>query len=279
MWLIIILIILIILIVIVSLIKIEYYGGAVYDFHNKKIIISQKFPQDTAGFLNYCRNLPYNITYEIVEETNSRFDLNVTIEQLKSFKNTQLTLKYLKGLKDPKLIKELKLEAEKLDYEGKFQLVHRVQEKYKCNPLNIISTLGLEPELKNDERLGIFSLPSQHKSREDAVKFEKVVEHLIAKMSIDYITENDMKGAKLTPDILLKDSNLYYETEKGELVKINWIDAKNYPYYANELTHEKLINRANAYTAEFGAGLYVFNGVWSNIVIKNAFIIDYKNLV
>ena len=250
-------------------------GGAEYNVHDDKIILSQKFPNDNKDFIKYCQNLPFNVSNDDVIEINSRFDFNVTIDQLKSFKNTQMTLHYLNGIRDNKLIDKYKnVEG----YEERFKIVQEIMEKYKCNPLNIISKLNYDVSMKNDKRLGIFTLDSQRKSREDAVNFEIKIQKLITKMNQKFVTEDDLKGQNLTPDILLKDSDIYYK-DGEELVKIYWIDAKNYPYYENNLTGAKITKKATAYTEKFGKGLYVFNGIWSKNHIKDAYIIDYKNLV
>lgn len=82
-----------------------------------------------------------------------------------------------------------------------------------------------------------------------------------------YKTEADLKGEPLTPDFLVKDFG-----------DIKWIDAKNYPHFDSVLTKHKLIKQSAKYTAAFGPGMFVFNGVWCDVPILDTKIVDIKEL-
>jgi len=113
--------------------------------------------------------------------------------------------------------------------------------------------------------------------------FEDSVGAWLDGLHVEYKTENQLKaeGSVLTPDFYINDSNLYV----GD-VKINWVDAKNYPLYTFPRHYQaKLEKMCAKYNAAFGPGLIVFNGVLINpkaskvsyIRDNTVFITDYKN--
>lgn len=113
--------------------------------------------------------------------------------------------------------------------------------------------------------------------RADAERFEGAVGRHLRRLGLEFQTEDDLRAAEkrgaapqptserpapqLTPDFLLtRPVWVKSGKKKGETAIVNWIDAKNYPYYGSSLLEKSLANQAKKYSRAFGPGAFVFAG-------------------
>jgi Protein of unknown function TPD sequence-motif len=142
--------------------------------------------------------------------------------------------------------------------------VVKIFNETKANPNTIINRMDWPRTLIESPKLGMFSKSYQQELHNNAKHFEVEVEKYFKSHGVEYKTEDMIKaenpGATATPDLLFE-SNVYMATP-NKSIKLFWVDAKNYPYYDSVLVRSKLAKQYEKYTNAFGAGAFIFNGIW-----------------
>lgn len=203
---------------------------------------------------------------------------NINLEQIQSIRSSYVRNKMIK--KHSQLISNAKKIV--ADYKNKKNILY-ISKKYDGSPLNImriifaqtnskekVKKLFNKPQLLDDydyvqfeiaKNNDDFALVNQDEIQERAEQFERQIEEVLKKASVEYKTQNQLAKEQIkshgrafsTPDFLIESELIINGQE------IRWIDAKNFFGSNISFVKNKINDQTKKYIKNYGKGSIIFN--------------------
>jgi hypothetical protein len=224
------------------------------------------------------------------------YNINLNLHIIASIKSSYMKNFIIKNHYN--LDKNSKLILQDYSKEG----ILKLSEKYNLSPMTIIRFIfdklyhkKLKELLSNNilsnfdkeqfhiaEENDIYVTLNQNDQSEQSILFEKHIEDILIKNSVDYKTQTQLTNEQVikygkainTPDFLIN-SELIINSKK-----INWIDAKNFYGCNINFMVSKINKQIKKYLDSYGPGCIIFNhGFNSKLSFNNVLLLDYDSLV